>query len=201
MEKIYFKKQWYEISESMGESGIMFCSAIIEYQFSGIEPDATSPIFPVFALVKSEIDRQREQTHKAEERRLNTAPLKHAKLVHRSKRVSADTPVNSTAPVNQEDDNHRDANRFVKPTVEQIAEYCKVKNYNVDAQKFYAYYESKGWKIGKSPMKNWQAAIITWTKNNFYSGTAGKTIFQTADKMTSDEVKDYADAMTEEPAW
>ena len=55
--------------------------------------------------------------------------------------------------------------RFVKPTVEQIATYCKEKGYDVDAERFFNYYESKGWVVGKSPMKDWKSAIRTWVGN------------------------------------
>lgn len=57
--------------------------------------------------------------------------------------------------------------RFVKPTVEEIETYCKERNNNVDAHKFYNHYESNGWKVGKNPMKDWKAAVRTWEKNNF----------------------------------
>lgn len=56
--------------------------------------------------------------------------------------------------------------RFKKPTVEEIAEYCKSRNNNIDAQHFYDHYESVGWIVGRSPMKDWQATVRTWEKNN-----------------------------------
>ena len=28
-----------------------------------------------------------------------------------------------------------------------------------EAQKFYCFYESKGWRVGKSPMKVWRSAL------------------------------------------
>lgn len=52
--------------------------------------------------------------------------------------------------------------RFVKPTVSEIREYCTERNNNVDPEKFYDFYESKGWKIGKNTMKDWKAAVRTW---------------------------------------
>lgn len=52
--------------------------------------------------------------------------------------------------------------RFVKPTVEEIKAYCEQRKNGIDAQKFFDFYESKGWKVGNTPMKNWQAAIRTW---------------------------------------
>ena len=55
--------------------------------------------------------------------------------------------------------------RFVKPTVVDIAEYCIERNKSVDAEKFYDYYSSNGWKVGKNPMKDWKASVRTWEKN------------------------------------
>lgn len=57
--------------------------------------------------------------------------------------------------------------RFIPPTVEEVEAYIREKGYQVDAEKFVAYYESKGWLVGKSPMKSWKAALVTWKKNNF----------------------------------
>ena len=57
--------------------------------------------------------------------------------------------------------------RFVKPTVEQIRDYCKERNNNIDAQYFYDYYERNGWKVSKNPMKDWRACVRTWERNDF----------------------------------
>ena len=53
--------------------------------------------------------------------------------------------------------------RFKKPTLEEVQEYCKQRNNNVDYQKFYDYYETSNWKDkdGKQ-VKNWKQKIITW---------------------------------------
>ena len=56
------------------------------------------------------------------------------------------------------------SSRFQKPTIEEIRQYCQEKGYNVDAEQFFNFYESKGWVVGKSPMKNWRAAVSTWNK-------------------------------------
>lgn len=56
--------------------------------------------------------------------------------------------------------------RFVKPTVEDVQKYCKERNNNVDAQSFVDFYTSKGWMVGKNPMKDWKACVRTWEKNN-----------------------------------
>lgn len=59
---------------------------------------------------------------------------------------------------------------FAIPTIDEIKEYCKERKNNVDAEKFFDYYESKGWLVGKTKMKNWQAAIRNWEKNSFDNG-------------------------------
>ena len=56
------------------------------------------------------------------------------------------------------------SSRFQKPTIEEIRQYCLEEGYNVDAEQFFNFYESKGWVVGKSPMKDWKAAIRTWEK-------------------------------------
>lgn len=54
--------------------------------------------------------------------------------------------------------------RFQKPTFEEVSAYCKERNNYVDPQAFIDFYESKGWIVGKTPMKDWRAAVRTWEK-------------------------------------
>lgn len=57
--------------------------------------------------------------------------------------------------------------RFVKPRPEQVAEYARSIGYHqLDGQQFCDHYESKGWKIGKSPMKDWKGAVRTWKRKD-----------------------------------
>lgn len=51
---------------------------------------------------------------------------------------------------------------FVKPSIDEIAAYVKDKKFHIDAEAFYAYYDSVGWRVGKNPMKSWKAACRTW---------------------------------------
>ena len=55
--------------------------------------------------------------------------------------------------------------RFIKPTIQEIQTHILEKGYTFDAEAFYAFYESNGWKVGKNPMKNWKMACTTWAKN------------------------------------
>jgi len=66
------------------------------------------------------------------------------------------------------------AKRFAKPTIEDIKEYCIERNNFVDAEKFFDYYSSNGWKVGKNPMKDWKASVRTWEKNSTSEQSKGK---------------------------
>ena len=63
--------------------------------------------------------------------------------------------------------------RFVKPTVEEIREYCISRKNNVNPEKFFNHYESNGWKVGKNNMKDWKAAVRTWEQNEFGNNQNG----------------------------
>ena len=58
----------------------------------------------------------------------------------------------------------REGSRFQKPSIDEIRQYCSSRNNRVDPEQFFNFYESKGWTIGKSPMKDWRAAVRTWEK-------------------------------------
>lgn len=53
-------------------------------------------------------------------------------------------------------------NKFVKPTSEEITQYAKLIDFELDGNQFWNYYESKNWHVGKNRMTNWQAAVRTW---------------------------------------
>jgi hypothetical protein len=54
----------------------------------------------------------------------------------------------------------------------------------IEAEKFYNYYESNGWKVGKNPMKNWKAAANNWITN---SNTYAKGTTNNQRKLTKGE--------------
>lgn len=56
--------------------------------------------------------------------------------------------------------------RFKKPTLEEITEYCNERNSSVNPKTFYEYFETGGWVDSKgNKVKNWKQKIITWERN------------------------------------
>ncbi len=73
------------------------------------------------------------------------------------------------------------APRFTKPTVEEVRTYCQERNNSVDAERFVDYYEANGWKVGKSSMKDWKAAVRNWERRDKDGHQAGKGADQNKD--------------------
>ena len=80
--------------------------------------------------------------------------------------------------------------RFTPPTVSEVSDYCKERGSNIDPEQFVAFYASKGWKIGQSPMKDWKQAVITWEKRRKQEGKEKPTV-----KSMNDETWKYIRAM------
>ena len=58
--------------------------------------------------------------------------------------------------------------RFIPPTVDEVQAYIDEKGLRVLAAGFIDFYQSKGWLIGKSMMKDWRAACrraVDWDRN------------------------------------
>lgn len=52
--------------------------------------------------------------------------------------------------------------RFVPPTVDEVRAYCQDRQNGIDPQRFIDHYTSNGWMVGRTKMKDWQAAVRTW---------------------------------------
>jgi hypothetical protein len=55
---------------------------------------------------------------------------------------------------------------FIKPSIVEIKNYMLEIGMNDVSEKWFDYYESNGWLVGKNKMKNWKAAVRTWKNNN-----------------------------------
>ena len=122
----------------------------------------------------SEADRKREYRQRIETDRTNV----QTNLRQISEKSPPEIEIELEKDIKIEKEIHSSAKstttkrkRFEKPTLSEIKAYCIERNNNVDAQHFYDYYESNGWKVGKNAMKNWQAAVRTWEKNSYTNTT------------------------------
>ena len=84
------------------------------------------------------------------------------------------------------------SDKFIPPTVEEVEAYCKERHNDIDAEAFVAFYESKGWMIGKNKMKSWKSAVITWEKHQPTYGS--KKISKEDAEINARQRQSYDDA-------
>lgn len=66
----------------------------------------------------------------------------------------------------KEKDKKKTGKRFTPPTIDEVDAYCKERKNGINPETFYDFYQSKGWMVGKNPMKDWKAAVRTWEKRD-----------------------------------
>ena len=75
----------------------------------------------------------------------------------------------------KEREKEKTARRFIPPTVEEVKARIDEMGYTFDAEAFIAFYQSNGWMVGKSKMKDWRAAMVTWQKREPRFPRGGKS--------------------------
>jgi hypothetical protein len=68
-------------------------------------------------------------------------------------------------------DNKKQKDVFIKPSIVEIKTYMTEIGMADVSEKWFDYYESNGWLVGKNKMKNWKAAVRTWKSNNLSNNT------------------------------
>ena len=157
--------------------------AICQYALNESDPTGLSPIAEtVFTLVRPTLDAGRRKANageaggKSEAKQKQTASKTEAKAKQtpREKEGEIEKEVEIEVEIEKENECYREKTpdgvekkqRFVPPTVEQVAEYCLKRGNKVDPQRWHDHYSAKGWVVGKSPMKDWKAAVRTWEQRD-----------------------------------
>lgn len=64
---------------------------------------------------------------------------------------------------------------FVKPSFSDVQSYCRERGNGIDPAAFIDHYESNGWMVGKTRMRDWKAAIRTWERRDRANGSTRNT--------------------------
>jgi hypothetical protein len=108
--------------------------------------------------------------HRDENKRKNNR-LRQKRFRESRKENEKVTPPSSTAsPSAKKKSIKKEIKKFVKPNIKEISEYCRSRHNSISAEKFYNFYESKGWMVGRNKMKDWKAAVRTWELKNKEDG-------------------------------
>lgn len=53
----------------------------------------------------------------------------------------------------------------VCPTLEEVRAFCDEARVNVNPQKFFDYYDSRGWSINGRPIRDFKALLRSWSEH------------------------------------
>ncbi len=75
--------------------------------------------------------------------------------------------------------------RFTPPTdIETVAYFIEKGSTNIEAEKFWLFYDSKNWMVGKSKMKKWKSSASGWIARN-------KTEISKADPLAASSASNW----------
>ena len=168
------------------ERGRLF-TACLTYSMTGTEPDLRGNERFVWPTIREQIDRDtkkysdfcKKQQENIRKRWDTTVydgtsgipdDTKHTKEKEKEKENILSSP-------NVEDSIARTParKRFTPPTLAEVTAYCRERQNAVDPQRFIDYYTARGWKLNKTSMKDWKAAVRTWEGKQRDSATAQRS--------------------------
>ena len=168
------------------ERGRLF-TACLTYSMTGAEPDLRGNERFVWPTIREQIDRDtkkysdfcKKQQENIRKRWDTTVydgtsgipdDTKHTKEKEKEKENRLSSP-------NVEDSIARTParKRFTPPTLAEVTAYCRERQNAVDPQRFIDYYTARGWKLNKTSMKDWKAAVRTWEGKQRDSATAQRS--------------------------
>ena len=144
--------------------------ACIQYSMTGEVPELRGNERFLFPSWQSQIDRDREKYEaKCRRNSENVSKRWNTTVYEKYERIPDDTKHTKDKDKDKDKDNIKEKTPseskrkvFVPPTVEEVRAYCTGRKNGIDPQSFVDFYSSKGWVVGKSPMKDWKAAVRTW---------------------------------------
>lgn len=149
----------------------------------------------------SEADRKREYRQRIETDRINVQ-TKVREISEKSppeielelkKEIKIEKEIDSSASTTTK------RKRFEKPTLSEIEQYCIERKNNVNAEQFFDYYESNGWKVGKNSMKDWKAAVRTWERSEYRKPNSKKNSKEDAINVFNNLMNKLGGVDTEQP--
>lgn len=166
--------------------------AVCAYALDGEEPELSGVARSIFTLIRPtlEVGRSRAENRSRAEQTLLSAEqtgnkpeqTKNKPEQTQNKRKQTENKTEQTRKEKEkekerEKESENDSycsppppsgpKRFVPPTLAEVQSYVAERQSPVDPQGFIDFYASKGWMVGKTPMKDWKAAFRnaeTWER-------------------------------------
>ena len=164
--------------------------AVCAYALDGEEPELSGVARAIFTLIRPtlEVGRSKAENRSRAEQTVLSAEqtgnrpeqTKNKPEQTQNKRKQTDNKPEQTRKEKEKEREKESENdsycsppppsgpkRFVPPTLAEVQSYVAERQSPVDPQGFIDFYASKGWMVGKTPMKDWKAACRnaeTWER-------------------------------------
>ena len=189
----WYRSYYDALKEIPAEEFRAIVLAVCAYALDGEEPELSGVARAIFTLIRPtlEVGRSKaENRSRAEQTPLSTEQDSNKRKQTENKRKQTDNKPEQTrkekekekereveGEVEREEESENDSycsppppsgpKRFVPPTLAEVQSYVAERQSPVDPQGFIDFYASKGWMVGKTPMKDWKAACRnaeTWER-------------------------------------
>lgn len=160
-------------------------TAIWDYGMDDIEPEGDPIIIAMVGMMKPLIDKNNKnyENGKRGGRKANRSETEDNRIEPNGNRIKPSdnrvvtecNPKEKGERRNIKEDISKDISKksgFQPPTLTEVEKYITEQGYNIDAQRFVDFYASKGWMIGKNQMKDWKAAVRSWSRSQRPETTA-----------------------------
>ena len=170
-----------------------YYTALIEFLYYGVEPDLKGAALSVMTAIRPSLEESRTRIangRKGGRPKKSQTPESEKANSPKSEKLNAEN--DESQPTESEktkgkskgksinSSNEELNGRFKRPTQDEVARYASgIGHPSFDAQKFMDYYNANGWKVGRNPMKDWEATVRNWIRRD---EPQGKTV----------EASDYA---------
>lgn len=181
----WYRSYYDALKEIPAEEFRAIVLAVCAYALDGEEAELSGVARAIFTLIRPtlEVGRSKaENRSRAEQTSLSAEQTGNRPEQTQNKRKQTDNKPEQTRKEKEkekerEKESENDSycsppppsgpKRFVPPTLAEVQSYVAQRQSPVDPQGFIDFYASKGWMVGKTPMKDWKAACRnaeTWER-------------------------------------
>ena len=168
-----FYRSFYDASKCLKtEEKAQLFDAICSYALDEKVEKLDGTAYGMFQLVKPQLDANRKRFNNGCIKKQKISKTE-AKQKQTKSKVEANVNVNVNPNVNEnlnlesKSKSKSKSKLFIKPTIDEIKNYCSERKNNVNAESFSNYYEARGWKLKGIQMKDWKACVRTWEGNDY----------------------------------
>lgn len=157
-----------------------YYTALIEFLYYGVEPDLKGAALSVMTAIRPSLEESRtriangrkggrsKKSQTTESEKANSPKSEKLNAENEKSQTTESEKTKGKSKGKSINSSNEELNgRFKRPTQDEVSRYASgIGHPSFDAQKFMDYYNANGWKVGRNPMKDWQATVRNWIRRD-----------------------------------